>query len=44
MAQAFQDIVVFGTAPVIVYEDFEDIIRLYLPCAGEYYLACRRPS
>jgi hypothetical protein len=39
MAQAFQDVVVFGTAPVIVYEDFEDIIRLYLPCAGEYYLA-----
>lgn len=39
MAQAFQDVVVFGTAPIIVYEDFEDIIRLYLPCAGEYYLA-----
>jgi hypothetical protein len=39
MAQAFQDVVVFGTAPVIVYEDYEDIIRLYLPCAGEYYLA-----
>ena len=29
MAQAFQDVVVFGTAPVIVYEDYEDIIRLY---------------
>jgi hypothetical protein len=39
MAQAFRDVVLFGTAPVIVYEDFEDIIRLYLPCAGEYYLA-----
>jgi hypothetical protein len=39
MAQAFQDVVVFGTAPPIVYEDYEDIIRLYLPCAGEYYLA-----
>jgi hypothetical protein len=39
MAQAFQDVVVFGTAPPIVYEDFHDIIRLYLPCAGEYYLA-----
>ena len=39
MAQAFQDVALFGTAPVIVYEDFEDVIRLYLPCAGEYYLA-----
>lgn len=38
MAQAFQDLVVFGTAPVIIYEDDEDVIRCYLPCAGEYYL------
>lgn len=38
MAQAFEDISVFGTAPVIIYEDYEDIIRLYLPCAGEYFL------
>jgi hypothetical protein len=39
MAQAFQDVTVFGTAPMIIYEDFEDVIRCYLPCAGEYYLA-----
>jgi hypothetical protein len=39
MAQAFQDVVVFGTAPVIEYEDFEDVIRFYLPTAGEYFLA-----
>ena len=39
MAQAFQDVTVFGTAPVIIYEDFYDAIRCYLPCAGEYYLA-----
>ena len=38
MAQAFQDVTVFGTAPVIIYEDYEDIIRCYGPCAGEYYL------
>jgi len=38
MAQAFQDLALFGTAPFIIYEDFEDVIRLYLPCAGEYYL------
>jgi hypothetical protein len=39
MAQAFQDVVVFGTAPVVIYSDFEDVVRFYLPCAGEYYLA-----
>ncbi len=39
MAQAFQDVTVFGTAPALIYEDAEDVIRLYLPCAGEYFLA-----
>jgi hypothetical protein len=39
MAQAFQDVSVFGTAPIIMYEDTETVIRCYLPCAGEYYLA-----
>lgn len=39
MAQAFQDVSTFGTAPVIIYEDHEDVIRCYLPCAGEYFLA-----
>ena len=39
MAQAFQDVTVFGTAPVIIYSDFEDVVRFYLPCAGEYFLA-----
>ena len=37
-AQAFQDVTVFGTAPTIMYEDAEDGIRLYNPCAGEYFL------
>lgn len=40
MAQGFEDLTVFGTAPVLIYEDFEDIVRFYLPCAGEYYLGC----
>ena len=39
MAQAFQDVAVFGTAPILAYEDNETIVRFYLPCAGEYYLA-----
>lgn len=38
-AQMYEDIVVFGTAPVILYEDAADVIRCYNPCAGEYMLA-----
>lgn len=37
--QMFEDEIVFGTGPVITYEDRDDIIRCYNPCAGEYYLA-----
>jgi hypothetical protein len=37
--QMYEDQIVFGTAPVIIYEDRKDIIRCYNPCAGEYYLA-----
>lgn len=39
-AQFFQDMTVFGTSPIIIYEDAEDVIRCFLPCAGEYFLAC----
>jgi hypothetical protein len=38
-AQECEDIVVFGTGPSIVYEDEKDIIRLYNPAVGEYYLS-----
>lgn len=39
MAQCMQDLTTFGTSPIIMYEDAEDVIRCYGPCAGEYYLA-----
>ena len=39
MAQVAEDEVVFGTAVTIMYEDAENIIRLYTPCTGEYFLA-----
>lgn len=39
LMQMFQDLVCFGTAPMLIYEDAQDIIRCYNPCAGEYYLA-----
>lgn len=37
MATMYVDLIVFGTAAVIIYEDFDDVIRCYNPCAGEYY-------
>lgn len=38
-AQETEDLTVFGTGPAIVYEDAKDIIRLYNPAVGEYYLS-----
>lgn len=39
MAQLYEDLVFFGTAPVIDYEDADDIFHAFNPCAGEYFLA-----
>lgn len=39
-AQECEDLVVFGTAPVIIYEDSVDVLRCYNPAVGEYYLGC----
>lgn len=38
-AQECEDLVVFGTGPSIIYEDEKDLIRMYNPAVGEYYLA-----
>lgn len=38
MAQFFQDVTVFGTSPMVINEDREDVIRCHLYCAGEYFL------
>lgn len=38
-AQECEDVLVFGTAPSIIYEDDEDIFHCYNPVVGEYYLA-----
>lgn len=38
-AQECEDLVVFGTGPSIIYEDEKDLIRLYNPAVGEYYLS-----
>jgi hypothetical protein len=36
--QMFEDLIVFGTAPFLIYEDLEDVIRCQVPVCGEYYL------
>ena len=37
-ATMMQDLVDFGTAPMIIYEDEAEIIRCYNPVVGEYFL------
>ena len=39
MAVLYQDICTFGTAPLLINEDFENVIDCDNPCAGEYYVA-----
>ena len=39
MAVMYLDLVVFGTAAMLIFEDFEDVISCYNPPCGEYYLA-----
>jgi hypothetical protein len=38
-ATQYLDLVVFGTAPLIIYDDDESLIRCFNPAAGEYYVA-----
>lgn len=42
LAQMYLDGGVFGTAPMVVYEDADDVIRCYVPMCGEYFLATNR--
>ena len=38
MSQYLMDLVIFGTAVMLIYEDFEDVILCRNPCAGEFYV------
>jgi hypothetical protein len=38
IAQFYADLVVFGTACLLIYEDFDNVIRCINPCLGEYYV------
>jgi hypothetical protein len=38
IATFYYDLVVFGTAVLLEYEDYENVVNFYNPCAGEYYV------
>lgn len=38
IAQFYYDLVIFGTATMLIYEDYDNVINCYNPCAGEYYV------
>lgn len=38
IAQFYFDLVIFGTAVLIMYDDFENVVQCYNPCLGEYYI------
>ena len=38
LAIFYLDLVVFGTATMLIYEDYDNVICCYNPCAGEYYV------
>jgi len=37
LGTAYHDLGVFGSAPLLQYEDTADVVRFYVPCAGEYF-------
>lgn len=39
LAVMYLDLVIFGTAAMLIYEDYDSVIRCYNPALGEYYLA-----
>ena len=39
MAVMYLDLVVFGSAAMLIYEDYESVMRCYNPCLGEFYVS-----
>ena len=37
MAMMYFDLVVFGSACILIYEDYENVIHCFNPCLGEFY-------
>ncbi len=38
IATFYADLVIFGTSAILIYEDYDNVINCYNPCAGEYYV------
>jgi hypothetical protein len=38
VAIMYFDLVIFGTAVMLIYEDYDNVIRCVNPCFGEYYI------
>ncbi|TXH42315.1 MAG: hypothetical protein E6Q97_35955, partial [Desulfurellales bacterium] len=38
IATFYYDLVIFGTASLLIYEDYDNVIQCFNPCAGEYYV------
>lgn len=38
IAVFYYDLVIFGTATLLIYEDFDNVINCINPCLGEYYI------
>lgn len=38
IATFYYDLVIFGTAVLLAYEDYENVVAWYNPCFGEYYV------
>jgi hypothetical protein len=38
IATVYFDLVIFGTAVMLMYEDFDNVIHCYNPCFGEFYV------
>ena len=38
IATFYYDLVIFGTASILIYEDFKNVINCINPCLGEYYV------
>lgn len=39
MAVLYLDLVVFGTGAMLIYEDFDSVLRCYNPALGEFYVS-----
>ena len=38
IATFYYDLVVFGTSAILEYEDYDNVVNFYNPCAGEFYV------